>query len=322
MIILFRVFVIFTIFLLPLSIFGDSHNKQNNCAEDNIATLYDLIYGNYLPFEPPLDEEGNISVSPEELFVMKSKHFFNQIKKVEPVKISLATYASLSKEVPQALSDFETRIKIILPDCQIISLFRGSPIEKITTDFETAQLVSKMATDANLNSLMRGNDSLLTTKHAFRDITAWHHIVLRIDTTQSTQANRVRMYLNGQLLEFYDSSFFSSGDYPGQNETIVWNQTDPIRIGSYYDGSLPFDGYFAEFIMADGQSYAPTQFGETKNGVWIPKDPSGTTFGTNGFHLKFANASSLGTDSSGNGNDFSVNNMGTDHKVLDSPTFG
>ena len=74
--------------------------------------------------------------------------------------------------------------------------------------------------------------------------------------------------------------------------------------------------------MADGQSYAPTQFGETKNGVWIPKDPSGTTFGTNGFHLKFANASSLGADSSGNGNDFTANNMGTDHKVLDSPTFG
>ena len=152
MIILIRVFIILTIFLSPHFIFGDSHNKQNSCAEDNIATLYDLIYGNYLPFEPPLDEEGNISLSPEELFVMKSKHFFNQIKKVEPVKISLATYASLSKEVPQALSDFETRIKIILPDCQIISLYRGSPIEKITTDFETVQLVSKMATDANLNS--------------------------------------------------------------------------------------------------------------------------------------------------------------------------
>ena len=95
MIIFFRNFVILTIFLLPFSIYGDGHNKQNNCPEDNISTLYDLIYGNYLPFEPPLDEEGNISLSPEELFVMKSKHFFNQIKNIEPVKISLATYASL-----------------------------------------------------------------------------------------------------------------------------------------------------------------------------------------------------------------------------------
>ena len=65
-----------------------------------------------------------------------------------------------------------------------------------------------------------------------------------------------------------------------------------------------------------------TQFGETKNGVWIPKDPSGTTFGNNGFHLKFENASDLGNDSSGNNNDFTASNMGADHQVLDSPTFG
>ena len=148
--ILKKLFAILVIFLSPLTPFADSH--KNDCTEDNISALFDLIYGNYLPFEPPLDEEGNISLSPEEVFVMESKHFFNQIKKVEPVKISLATYASLSKEVPEALSDFETRIKIILPDCQIISLYRGAPIEKITTDFKTVQLISKTAIDAKLNS--------------------------------------------------------------------------------------------------------------------------------------------------------------------------
>ncbi len=148
MITLPKVFAILLLFLIPFSVFG----KDHNCPEDSITTLYDLIYGNYLPFEAPLDEEGNISSSPEELFVMKSKHFFNQIKNVEPVKISLATYTSLSKEVPDALNDFETRIQIILPDCQIISLYRGSPIEKITTDFDTLQRIAKMADDANLNS--------------------------------------------------------------------------------------------------------------------------------------------------------------------------
>ena len=72
--------------------------------------------------------------------------------------------------------------------------------------------------------------------------------------------------------------------------------------------------------MADGQSYAPTQFAESKNGIWIPKDPSGTSFGNNGFHLKFADASNIGLDSSGNSNNFSVNGMGADHITLDSPT--
>ena len=145
-----KIFAVLLLSFSPFALFSDGH--KNVCNEDDISTLFDLIYGNYLPFEPPLDEEGNVSLSPEEMFVMKSKHFFNQIKKVEPVKISLATYASLSKEVPEALSDFETRIKIILPDCQIISLYRGAPIEKITTDFETAQIISKTALDAKLNS--------------------------------------------------------------------------------------------------------------------------------------------------------------------------
>ena len=179
-------------------------------------------------------------------------------------------------------------------------------------------------TDAELNSQSSGNDMLLTTKNSFRgNIVGWSHLVLRIDTTQSTEADRVRFYLNGSQMDFYDSSYFSSGDYPGQNETLVWNTTAPIYIGAYaVNQSLEYDGYFAEVIMADGQSYAPTQFGESKNGVWIPKDPSGTTFGNNGFHLKFENANDLGNDSSGNNNDFSVNGMGADHQVLDSPTFG
>ena len=56
--------------------------------------------------------------------------------------------------------------------------------------------------------------------------------------------------------------------------------------------------------------------------MWIPKNPSGTTFGTNGFHLKFENASDLGNDSSGNNNDLTASGLGTDHQVLDSPTFG
>ena len=175
-------------------------------------------------------------------------------------------------------------------------------------------------TDSNLNSQSSGNTMLLTTKNSFRDVTGWSHLVLRIDTTQSTQADRVRFYLNGNQMEFYGSSFFSSGDYPAQNETLVWNTTAPIYIGSYFTGALEYDGYFAEFIMADGQSYAPTQFGETKNGVWIPKDPSGTVYGNNGFHLKFADASNIGLDSSGNSNNFSVNGMGADHIVLDAPT--
>ena len=78
----------------------------------------------------------------------------------------------------------------------------------------------------------------------------------------------------------------------------------------------------AELIFIDGQQLAPTSFGETHNGVWRAVDPSGLTFGNNGYYLKFENSSDLGNDSSGNNNDFSTNGLGADHQVLDSPTFG
>ena len=172
-------------------------------------------------------------------------------------------------------------------------------------------------TGGEMQSFGFGNSYTVKTNAKFREFSGWSHLVLRIDTTQSTADDRVRMYLNGNQLTL------ATNTQPSQNNTLVWNTAIAHYIGAYYSGQvLPYDGYFAEFIVADGQSYAPTQFGESKNGVWIPKDPSGTTFGNNGFHLKFENASDLGNDSSGNNNDFTASNMGADHQVLDSPTFG
>ena len=174
------------------------------------------------------------------------------------------------------------------------------------------------ATDDQIRAFSAGDTSVVQTSNQFRDFSAWGHLVLRIDTTQSTNTDRVRWYHNGVLVDISSSGLH----YPDQNETTVWNGQVAHLIGGYKSSQvLPYDGYFAEFIMADGQSYAPTQFGESKNGVWIPKDPSGTTFGNNGFHLDFADSSALGNDVSGNNNDFSASGLGTDHCMLDSPTF-
>ncbi len=146
-------------------------NQNGACVEDDIALLYQLIYGNYLPFEAPLDDEGNVTLSEEQLFVMKSKHFFNQIKSKKPVKISLATYASLSGEVPEALSDFETKIKIILPDCQIISLYRGSPIERLETEYSVIQEITKISLDAGLDDFVSFAANKLKPKNlTFKEI--------------------------------------------------------------------------------------------------------------------------------------------------------
>ena len=168
---------------------------------------------------------------------------------------------------------------------------------------------------ANMHNLDAGRSD-----GVYRDPTAWYHMVIKFDSTQSTQSDRLIFYVNGTQISGFTTSNV------GLNEDLIhWNTTNFI-IGAKEPAGHAVNGtdmYFAEWIWVDGTAYAPTQFGETKNGVCIPKDPSGTAFGNNGFHLKFEDTSNFGNDSSGNNNDFNtINGLGADHQVIDSPTFG
>ena len=162
--------------------------------------------------------------------------------------------------------------------------------------------------------------SIGETNEKFRDVSAWYHLVYRFDTSQGTQSNRLRLYVNGTQL-----TGLSLGNISQNEDVAHWTAAEKFYIGQKNGIGHAADGtnmYYAEVNYADGQSYAPTQFGERKNGVWIPKDPSGTTYGNNGFRLTFADASNFGEDHSGNDNDFAATGLGTDHQTLDSPTFG
>jgi len=151
-----------------------------------------------------------------------------------------------------------------------------------------------------------------------RDPSSFYNFVFALDTTQATDSNRFKLYINGTQI-----TDLSASSYPSQDLEMPVNNTMEHQIGQLqYGSSTELDGYMAEVTFVDGTALDASSFGETKNGVWIPKDTSGLTFGTNGFLLKFENASDLGNDSSGNNNDWTAVNMGTDHQVLDSPTFG
>ena len=140
-----------------------------------------------------------------------------------------------------------------------------------------------------------------------RDISAWNHFFIKHSSNTNV------LYINGNQIK----SATISGN------TAV-NSTVEHAIGSRASsGSSNFwNGYMAEVLLFDGTAYDPTDVAENKNGVWVPKDPSSLSFGTNGVHLKFENASDLGNDSSGNNNDYTSSGFGTDHQVLDSPTAG
>jgi len=146
----------------------------------------------------------------------------------------------------------------------------------------------------------------------FYDTSAWYHIVVRVDTGQNA-ATKIRYYVNG------DIKVRTTTNEPTGNMSR-FNTATAHYIGALANGNYDLDGYLAEVVFCDGQSLGPDSFAETKNGVWIPSNPSGLTFGNNGFYLNFADSSALGKDSSGNENDWTVVNLATHDQSLDSPT--
>ena len=157
------------------------------------------------------------------------------------------------------------------------------------------------------------NNIQLVTTQVFRDVSAWYHIVVAYDTTQATASNRVKLYVNGSQV-----TSFSTETYPSQNLALRLNSSSlPLYIGTYSAGNY-YDGYMSEFNFIDGQALTPSSFGASNaSGVWYPIPYAGS-YGTNGFNLKFTNASSLGTDSSPNGNNFTVNNLTSVDQSTDS----
>ena len=150
-----------------------------------------------------------------------------------------------------------------------------------------------------------------------RDTAAWYHFVVAVDTTQGTNTNRVKMYVNGVLAPATSVVSHISQNYnTGVNTGIVH------RVGAFNNTADSFvSEYVAETHFVDGQALAPTEFGEfdDDSGIWIPKEVD-VTYGTNGFYLDYADASDLGDDESGNGNDFAENNIAAADQATDSPT--
>jgi hypothetical protein len=130
-------------------------------------------------------------------------------------------------------------------------------------------------------------DGDMKTVAVFRDPSAWYHIVLTVDTTQSTSTDRVKLWVNNQLqtMQAYNTSL----TYPSQNYDTAWNDAYNHWIGRNESGGY-FDGYMAEVNFVDGLALNPTSFAQTDdNGQWVPKKNPNVTYGTNGFYLPFTN---------------------------------
>ena len=158
----------------------------------------------------------------------------------------------------------------------------------------------------NKLSASSANANFNASTALYRDTSAWQHVVWKLTGGTSYQ------YVNGTLASSYSVSGNTAMSNTVQHRIGIDNSTDT---------SSRFLGYMAEVVFIDGTAHDPDDFAETKNGVWIPKDVSGLTFGSQGYHLDFASASDPGNDVSGNNNDWTNNSLATHDQMLDSPTF-
>ncbi len=182
---------------------------------------------------------------------------------------------------------------------------------RINTD-DTLQLEDRDASGGT-------SDGRRQTAAKLRDTSSWYHIMLVLDSTLGTEADRAKIYINGTqaaisadrtISQNYSFSFFRS------------NAENYIGEGTNEGSQL--DGYLAEINFIDGQALDPSYFGFTdpQTGIWMPKRYEGT-YGTNGFYLDFSDNSStaaLGIDKSPNGNDFAVSNIAVTDSMLDTPS--
>ena len=173
------------------------------------------------------------------------------------------------------------------------------------------------------------------TTAQYRDPSAWYHIVAVCNTTSATStltgttSDRLQIWINGVQV-----SSFSASSIPTQNFAGSMNQNTVAANIGRWNGATPnyyWDGYMTEINFIDGQALTASSFGNNNavTGVWQPKKYTGT-YGTNGYYLNFsdnsaATAAAIGKDSSGNGNNWTPNNISvttgvTYDSMIDTPT--
>ena len=155
----------------------------------------------------------------------------------------------------------------------------------------------------------------LRTVRTFEDPSAWFHLVVGYDSTDSTANDRIKIYVNGTEMKDLENR-----NNPSSSGNMSFNEAGTVYIGGQA-GSNYFNGCLAHYHWVDGTRYAASTFGETDStsGIWKPITNPSVTYGTNGFFLKFENAANLDLDSSGNNQSFTT--AGTLTQNIDTPSF-
>ena len=154
------------------------------------------------------------------------------------------------------------------------------------------------------------------TNAYFRDQSAWYNFHVIFDTTNGTEADRIKIYVNGA-----EVTSFATSNYPTSSQDLELSSTSVTFNLGARNGDEQWNGYMAEVVFIDGQALTPSSFGETNTatGIWTPKKIGQiASSGTNSFYLNFKDSSDLGNDASGLNNDFTVSGLASTDQMTDT----
>ena len=158
----------------------------------------------------------------------------------------------------------------------------------------------------------------VTTNRLFRDLSSWYHICILFDTTESTAADRIKIYVNG-----VKETSFATSSYPSEDAAFNFGNTSYTHYVNDMGGrNIRGSHYIAELVYIDGTASAVTNFGEFNSdspNIWQPVDVSGLSVGTNGVYLDFEASDNLGNAVDG-GTDFTEAGLAAGNQSTDSPT--
>ena len=160
-----------------------------------------------------------------------------------------------------------------------------------------------------------GVQKTLNTNRVFRDTSAWYNIIIAVDSTQSTEANRSRLYVNG-----VEETSFSSATYPSQNAEAQNVYEQHHYVGEWGGGGSGWCGYIANPTFISDAQITPSDVGEfdEDSGIWIPKAYGGA-ISSPSYFLEFKDSSNLGNATSGL-NVSTLENITSADQATDSPT--
>jgi hypothetical protein len=186
--------------------------------------------------------------------------------------------------------------------------------------YSTTSYISGGGNFVFIDTYNSGEQAKAVTDMVFRDVSAWYNIIVVYDRNNSTSADKLIIYVNGERV--------SLSTYTAPSQATTLNSDGLLHEIGAFNNSDFYDGYISEFVFCDGQALDQTSFGEfdSDTNIWKPIDVSGLTFGTNGFYLDYEDSSSLGNDAAGS-NNFTVSNLtaidqSTDTCTNNSATIG